>query len=72
MQVFDFDILAVSSITFFVCVISYFKSFAEYINMNGFDFGDTVALILGLLISTLGILACLGAYARRLSGVQRL
>lgn len=40
--------------------------------MTGFDFGDTLALILGLIISTIGILACLGAYARKLAGMERL
>lgn len=33
-----------------------------------FDAGDAVALVLGLVIGILGILACLGAYARRRSG----
>ena len=33
-----------------------------------FDGGDAAALILGLIIGTLGICACLGAYARRRSG----
>lgn len=37
----------------------------------GFDFGDFLALVLGLIISTIGILACLGAYARRLAGIER-
>jgi len=41
-------------------LISRFLSGAE-----AFDGGDTVALILGLIIGISGILACLGAYARR-------
>merc|ERR1712212_733983 len=32
---------------------------------EAFDGGDTVALLLGLIIGISGILACLGAYARR-------
>lgn len=34
---------------------------------NGFDFGDTLALILGLIIGIIGFFACMGAYARRKS-----
>lgn len=30
------------------------------------DFGDTLALILGLSVGTIAILACLGRHARRL------
>lgn len=37
---------------------------------SGMDFADTVALILGLVIGTVGILACLGRYARRLRAEQ--
>lgn len=32
---------------------------------NGFDFGDVLALLLGMGISIVGICACLGCYARR-------
>lgn len=32
---------------------------------NGFDFGDVLALMLGMGISIVGICACLGCYARR-------
>lgn len=35
---------------------------------QAFDAGDGVALALGLIIGVLGILACLGAYARRRAG----
>lgn len=37
---------------------------------SGMDFADTVALILGLALGTIGILACLGRYARRLRAEQ--
>lgn len=37
-----------------------------------FDFGDTVALILGIAISIIGILACLGVYARRAAVMEQL
>uniref|UniRef100_A0A8D8F7P0 (northern house mosquito) hypothetical protein n=1 Tax=Culex pipiens TaxID=7175 RepID=A0A8D8F7P0_CULPI len=37
---------------------------------SGMDFADTVALILGLVIGTVGVLACLGRYARRLRAEQ--
>jgi hypothetical protein len=33
-------------------------------------FSDTVALILGLIVSTIGILACCGKYARKLQANQ--
>lgn len=32
---------------------------------TGMDFGDASALIIGLFIGIIGILACLGQYARR-------
>lgn len=32
---------------------------------SDFDFGDTLALILGLIIGIVGFFACIGAYARR-------
>ncbi|XP_011871212.1 PREDICTED: putative transmembrane protein LINC00998 isoform X2 [Vollenhovia emeryi] len=32
---------------------------------DSFDFGDTLALILGLTIAIVGFFACMGAYARR-------
>lgn len=35
---------------------------------SGMEFGDGLALILGLFIGTVGILACIGKYARKLSG----
>lgn len=31
---------------------------------QGYDFGDFVATILGIAISVIGVLACLGNYAR--------
>jgi len=34
---------------------------------QAFDGGDTAALIIGLFIGILGVLACLGAYARKKS-----
>ena len=37
---------------------------------SGMDFADTLALILGLALGTIGILACLGRYARRLRAEQ--
>ncbi|XP_051886197.1 small integral membrane protein 30-like [Pristis pectinata] len=35
---------------------------------EGLDGGDAVALLLGLAISTVGLCACLGWYARRRNG----
>ena len=35
---------------------------------SAFDGGDVAALLLGLTVSTLGICACLGVYARRRAG----
>jgi hypothetical protein len=32
---------------------------------HAFDFGDALALILGLVIGFVGIFACIGCYARR-------
>lgn len=37
---------------------------------SGMGFADALALILGLVIGTVGILACLGRYARRLRAEQ--
>lgn len=37
---------------------------------SGMDFADALALILGLIIGTIGILACIGRYARRLRAEQ--
>lgn len=34
---------------------------------TGMQFGDGLALVLGIFLTTLGILACLGKYARKLS-----
>jgi len=39
---------------------------------NKFDFGDTLALILGLTIAIVGFFACMGAYARRRSHFESL
>lgn len=35
---------------------------------SAFDGGDAAALILGLFVGTIGICACLGAYARKRAG----
>jgi len=32
---------------------------------HGFDFGDALALIIGLAVGVVGVCACLGCYARR-------
>jgi len=34
---------------------------------HGFDFGDALALIIGLAVGIVGLCACLGCYARRRS-----
>lgn len=39
----------------------------EMVKAEGLNFGDGLALILGFILATLGILACLGKYARRIS-----
>ena len=38
----------------------------------GFDFGDTLALIIGLIIGIIGFFACMGAYARRRNRLEPL
>lgn len=35
---------------------------------TGFDFGDVLALLLGMGISIVGICACIGCYARKRHG----
>jgi len=35
---------------------------------SAFDGGDTIALILGLVLGILGVFACLGCYARKRNG----
>lgn len=37
-----------------------------------FDTGDTIALILGLAVSAIIVLACMGAYARKQAFTQQL
>lgn len=37
-----------------------------------FDFGDMFALVLGIFISIIGMLACLGAYARKKAQFEQL
>lgn len=37
---------------------------------SGFEFGDVLALLLGMGICTVGICACLGCYARRQRGLD--
>lgn len=43
---------------------------ADWAAADGMDFGDGAALVLGVLISIIGILACLGAHARKLRANQ--
>lgn len=46
-------------------IISIFSTF-KFVSASGeFDFGDTLALILGLIIGIVAFFACMGAYARR-------
>ena len=35
---------------------------------HGFDFGDALALMIGMAVGIVGICACLGCYARRRAG----
>lgn len=45
----------------------------EHVNAveaSGMQFGDGVALVLGFILVTLGILACLGKHARKLGAAQ--
>lgn len=42
-----------------------FLTFDFAMASSAFDFGDTLALILGLIIGIIGFFACMGAYARR-------
>lgn len=37
---------------------------------SGMDFGDASALVIGIFISVIGILACLGHHARKLQANQ--
>lgn len=52
---------------FWFFIISIFWTFEFVSASNDFDFGDTLALILGLIIGIIGFFACMGAYARRRS-----
>lgn len=36
--------------------------------VHAFDAGDAIALVLGLVLGICGLLACIGAYARRKNG----
>lgn len=45
-------------------LLSIFITFDFVMASPGFDFGDTLALILGLIIGIIGFFACMGAYAR--------
>lgn len=49
----------------FLCIL---LSSVQSAEASGMEFGDGVALILGLILSTIGVLACIGKYARKLSG----
>lgn len=46
-------------------ILAFLGTFDLALASNGFDFGDTLALILGLIITIVGFFACMGAYARR-------
>lgn len=46
-------------------LLSIFALFHLASASGSFDFGDTLALILGLIIGIMGFFACMGAYARR-------
>ncbi|KZC05978.1 hypothetical protein WN55_06153 [Dufourea novaeangliae] len=45
-------------------LLATFMTFDFAAASSGFDFGDTLALILGLIIAFIGFFACMGAYAR--------
>ncbi len=45
--------------------IFYFILFFLCQRVSAFDAGDTIALILGLVLGILGIFACIGCYAKR-------
>lgn len=53
-------------------IVTIFSSFDFAYASNGFDFGDSLALILGLIIGSIGFFACMGAYARRKSRLESL
>lgn len=38
------------------------------VEVHAFDAGDAIALTIGLIIGVCGLLACIGAYARKKSG----
>ncbi|CAL1674165.1 unnamed protein product [Lasius platythorax] len=53
-------------------VLAVFGVFDFAMASNNFDFGDTLALILGLTIGIIVFFACMGAYARRRSHFESL
>ncbi|KOX79934.1 hypothetical protein WN51_11545 [Melipona quadrifasciata] len=48
----------------FYLMLAIFATFDLAMASSGFDFGDTLALILGLIIGIIGFFVCMGAYAR--------
>ena len=48
-------------------VVSFLLLFVVH-KTAAFDAGDTIALILGLVLGILGIFACIGCYARKRGG----
>ncbi|KAJ9586023.1 hypothetical protein L9F63_020320 [Diploptera punctata] len=50
-------------------LILVFLSFCHIVSAShGFDFGDALALMIGMAVGIVGICACLGCYARRRAG----
>ncbi|KAK9297697.1 hypothetical protein QLX08_008738 [Tetragonisca angustula] len=54
----------------FHLMLAIFAMFDSAMASSGFDFGDTLALILGLIIGIIGFFACMGAYARHRISVE--
>lgn len=48
----------------FYFLLAIFTTFNFAMASSSFDFGDTLALIIGLIIGIIGFFACMGAYAR--------
>lgn len=56
----------------FYFVLTLLGTFRTVMAYGSFDFGDTLALILGLIIGIVGFFACMGAYVRRRSHFETL
>ncbi|PSN56084.1 hypothetical protein C0J52_05866 [Blattella germanica] len=50
-------------------ILFVFLAFCHLVSAShGFDFGDALALMIGMAIGIIGMCACLGCYARKRAG----